>query len=136
MIKKIQDNLTNIVVILGLIASIGAGFTKFAKMESTIEQLSNATAPDLSGIETNGFAIIDQDKEIAIMQKEIEVLNIYREIYNQGVEPKVFINDFLELLYYFKNIESLSINSTNFSLNDDEFNDTSKLISPTLLTEL
>jgi hypothetical protein len=76
MIKKIQDNLTNIVVILGLIASIGAGFTKFAKMESTIEQLSNATAPDLSGIETNGFAIIDQDKEIAIMQKEIEVLKL------------------------------------------------------------
>jgi hypothetical protein len=76
MVKKIQNNLTNIVVILGLIASIGAGFTKFANMESTIEQLSTATAPDLSGIETNGFAIIDQDKEIAIMQKEIEVLKL------------------------------------------------------------
>ena len=76
MVKKIQDNLTNIVVVLGLIASIGAGFTKFAKMESTIEQLSTATAPDISGIETNGFAIIDQDKEIAIMQKEIEVLKL------------------------------------------------------------
>ena len=76
MVKKIQDNLTNIVVILGLIASIGAGFTKFAKMESTIEQLSTATAPDISGIETNGFAIIDQDKNIAIMQKEIEVLKL------------------------------------------------------------
>ena len=76
MIKKIQDNLTNIVVILGLIASIGAGFTKFAKMESTIEQLSNATAPDISGIETNASAITNQDKEIAIMQKEIEVLKL------------------------------------------------------------
>jgi len=76
MVKKIQDNLTNIVVILGLIASIGAGFTKFAKMESTIEQLSTATAPDISGIETNGFAITNQDKEIAIMQKEIEVLKL------------------------------------------------------------
>jgi len=76
MIKKIQDNLTNIVVILGLIASIGAGFTKFAKMESTIEQLLNATAPDLSGIETNASAITNQDKEIAIMQKEIEVLKL------------------------------------------------------------
>jgi DNA polymerase-3 subunit gamma/tau len=54
--------------------------------------------------------------------KEKEVLNTYREIYNQGVEPKIFINDFLELLYYFKNIESLNIDGTNFSLNDDEFN--------------
>jgi hypothetical protein len=70
MVKKIQDNLTNIVVILGLIASIGAGFTKFAKMESTIEQLSNQTAPDLSGI--NGFAILDINKEIALIQKELE----------------------------------------------------------------
>lgn len=87
MVKKIQDNLTNIVVILGLIASIGAGFTKFANMESTIEQLSNATAPDLSGIENNGFAILDNskeiadikanaEKEIAILQKEIEVLKL------------------------------------------------------------
>jgi DNA polymerase III subunit gamma/tau len=54
--------------------------------------------------------------------KETEVLNTYREIYNQGVEPKIFINDFLELLYYFKNISNLDIDGTSFSLNDEEFN--------------
>jgi len=53
--------------------------------------------------------------------KEKEVLKIYRSIYDQGVEPKIFINDFLELLYYFKNIELLRIDGTNFSLNDEEF---------------
>ena len=52
---------------------------------------------------------------------EKKVISIYRKIYDQGVEPKIFINDFLELLYYFKNINSLSLESTNFSLNDDEF---------------
>ena len=52
---------------------------------------------------------------------EKEVLKIYRSIYDQGIEPKIFINDFLELLYYFKNIESLKIDGTNFSLNDEEF---------------
>tara|TARA_B110001452_G_scaffold53104_1_gene40550 strand:+ start:51 stop:1736 length:1686 start_codon:yes stop_codon:yes gene_type:complete len=72
------------------------------------------------------FGYFDKSQLINLFQlifegKEKEVLNTYREIYNQGVEPKVFINDFLELLYYFKNIESLSIDSTNFSLNDDEF---------------
>ena len=35
---------------------------------------------------------------------EKKVISIYRKIYDQGVEPKIFINDFLELLYYFKNI--------------------------------
>ena len=53
--------------------------------------------------------------------KENEVIKIYRKIYDQGVEPKVFINDFLELIYYFKNINSLTLESTNFTLNDEEF---------------
>ena len=47
---------------------------------------------------------------------------MYRSIYDQGVEPKTFINDFLELLYYFKNINSLEVTGNNFSLNDEEFN--------------
>ena len=50
-----------------------------------------------------------------------EVLDVYKKIYDQGVEPKVFINDFLELIYYFKNINSLTLEGTNFSLNDSEF---------------
>jgi len=60
--------------------------------------------------------------ELILEGNEEKVIHIYRNIYDQGVEPKIFINDFLELVYYFKNINSLSIESTNFSLNDDEFN--------------
>ena len=78
------------------------------------------------------FGYFDKSQLINVFQlifegKETEVLNTYREIYNQGVEPKVFINDFLELLYYFKNIESLNVDGTNFSLNDDEFNKIKKI---------
>ena len=58
---------------------------------------------------------------------EKKVIEIYRKIYDQGVEPKIFINDFLEILYYFKNINSLSIESINFSLNDEEFNRIKKI---------
>ena len=36
------------------------------------------------------------------MGDENKVIEIYRKIYNQGIEPKVFINDFLELIYYLK----------------------------------
>ena len=67
---------------------------------------------------------------------EKEVINIYRSIYNQGVEPKIFLNDFLELLYYMKNISSLKLDGTNFSLNDEEFKEIeliSKEISPEIL---
>ena len=59
--------------------------------------------------------------ELILRGEEKKVITIYRKIYDQGVEPKVFINDFLELLYYFKNINSLNLESTNFSLNDEEF---------------
>ena len=94
MVKNIKDNLTNIVVILGLIASIGAGFTKFAKMDSSIEQLTEASksldivSVDLveankQSIETNGFEITDNrlninkdQTDIAILKKEIEVLKL------------------------------------------------------------
>jgi DNA polymerase-3 subunit gamma/tau len=73
------------------------------------------------------FGYFDKSQLISLFQlifesKEKEVLKVYREIYNQGVEPKIFINDFLELLYYFKNIDSLNVDGTNFSLNDEEFN--------------
>jgi len=59
--------------------------------------------------------------EFIIKGDETKVVEICRKIYDQGIEPKVFINDFLELLYYFKNINSLTLESANFSLNDEEF---------------
>jgi len=75
----------------------------------------------------NIFGYFDKSQIISLFNlifqgKEEEVLNIYRLIYDQGVEPKVFINDFLEILYYFKNIQYLKIDGTNFSLNDTELN--------------
>ena len=59
--------------------------------------------------------------ELILRGNEKKVIESYRKIYDQGVEPKVFINDFLELVYYFKNIDSITLESTNFSLNDEEF---------------
>ena len=60
---------------------------------------------------------------------EDEVIKIYRSIYDQGVEPKNFLNDFLEILYYFKNIKSLNLESNNFEINDHEFKEIEKISS-------
>ncbi len=87
------------------------------------------------------FGYFDKSKIIDLFKlilkgDEKEVVESYRKIYDQGVEPKVFINDFLEILYYFKNINSLTLESANFSLNDDEFNkikEISKEIDPQIL---
>ena len=61
--------------------------------------------------------------DLILKGNENQVIENYRKIYDQGIEPKIFINDFLEILYYLKNINSLTLESTNFSLNDEEFND-------------
>ena len=64
---------------------------------------------------------------------EKEVIRLYRLIYDAGVDPKVFLNDFLEVLYYLKNISSLKLEGTHFSLNDKEFKQISNIansISP------
>ena len=58
---------------------------------------------------------------------EDEVLKIYRKIYEKGIEPKIFLNDFLEILYFIKNISSIKLDGTNFSLNDQEFNNIYKI---------
>ena len=59
--------------------------------------------------------------ELILRGDQNQIIENYRKIYDQGVEPKIFINDFLEILYYFKNINSLTLESTNFSLNDQDF---------------
>ncbi len=72
------------------------------------------------------FGYFDKSKLIDIFElilhgEEKKVIEAYQKIFDQGVEPKIFINDLLELIYYFKNINLLTLESTNFSLNDEEF---------------
>ena len=38
---------------------------------------------------------------------EQKVIELYKNIYNQGIEPKLFINNFLEIIYYLKNFKNI-----------------------------
>ena len=64
--------------------------------------------------------------EIVFLGDEEKTINHYRKLYNSGVEPNTFLNDFLEILYFVKNISYIESEGTNFSLND---NDHKKIIS-------
>jgi DNA polymerase-3 subunit gamma/tau len=111
---------------LKLIVKISEGSVRDALslLDRALLSLDEKTELDLNTAQKI-FGYFDKSQlinlfELILKGEEEKVINIYRKIYDQGVEPKVFINDFLEILYYFKNINSLSLESTNFSLNDDE----------------
>ena len=128
-IKKIKDKENGKVTdeALKLIVKISEGSVRDALslLDRALLSLDENTELDLNAAQKI-FGYFDKSQlidlfELILKGEEKKVINIYRKIYDQGVEPKVFINDFLELLYYFKNINSLTLESTNFSLNDEEF---------------
>ena len=128
-IKKIKDkekgNISDDALKLIVKISEGSVRDALSLLDRAMLSLDNDIELDLVAAQKI-FGYFDKSQlidlfELILKGEEDKVINAYRKIYDQGVEPKVFINDFLELLYYFKNINSLSLESTNFSLNDDEF---------------
>jgi len=129
-IKKIKDKENGKVTddALRLIVKISEGSVRDALslLDRALLSLDTDKELDLSSAQKI-FGYFDKSQlidlfELILKGEEEKVIKIYRKIYDQGVEPKIFLNDFLELLYYFKNINSLTLESTNFSLNDEEFN--------------
>jgi len=142
-IKKIKDKENGKASddALKLIVKISEGSVRDALslLDRGLLTLENDKELDLSAAQSI-FGYFDKSQLIDLFKlilegNENEVIKIYRKIYDQGVEPKVFINDFLELIYYFKNINFLTLESTNFSLNDEEFSKI-KEISNTIDSEV
>ena len=134
-IKKIKDLEKGKATdeVLKLIVKISEGSVRDA-----LSLLDRALISKLDGQELDFnnaqkiFGYFDKSSLIELFKNLFEgneenVIRIYRSIYDKGVEPKIFLNDFLELLYYFKNISSLKLEGTNFSLNDEEFKQISEL---------
>ena len=128
-IKKIKDKENGKASdeALRLIVKISEGSVRDALslLDRALLSLDKGAELDLKAAQKI-FGYFDKSQLIDLFKlifegNEKKVISIYRKIYDQGVEPKIFINDFLEILYYLKNINSLSLESTNFSLNDDEF---------------
>ena len=72
------------------------------------------------------FGYVDKSSYIDLLElifkgDEELVLKHYRNLYDSGVEPNNFLNEFLEILYYIKNISNIKIEGTNFSLNDNDY---------------
>ena len=134
-IKKIKDLEKGKVTdeVLKLIVKISEGSVRDALSLLDRALISKSDGQELDFNHAQKiFGYFDKSSLIELFKNLFEgneenVIRIYRSIYDKGVEPKIFLNDFLELLYYFKNISSLKLEGTNFSLNDEEFKQISEL---------
>ena len=86
MVKDIKKNLTNIVVIIGLIGSIGAGFIKYGEVMTKIDVLENASKT----------IDIDYAAEIAVLEEKVKALesvdNSHEHPVNHG-HTKILVNE-------------------------------------------
>ncbi len=128
-IKKIKDKEGGLVSddVLKLIVKISEGSVRDALSLLDRSLLSNIDGKELDLNKAHEmFGYFDKSSLLNLFHNlfngnESEVIKIYRNIYEKGVEPKIFLNDFLEILYYLKNISSIRLDGTDFSLNDEEF---------------
>ena len=58
--------------------------------------------------------------EIIFSGDQEKIIDHYRKLYNSGIEPNLFLNDFLEMLYYIKNISHIEKEGNNFTYNDND----------------
>ena len=77
------------------------------------------------------FGYLDKSYLIDLLEKllrgeESNVITLYRNIYNKGIEPKLFLNNFLEIIYYLKNLKNFRKGSFK-ELNDIEFESLERL---------
>jgi len=71
------------------------------------------------------FGYFDKSHLIELMKlifqgKEEQALLKFRGISDLGIDPKIFLNDFLEILYFMKNIKIFGKNEINFLLSDNQ----------------
>ena len=78
------------------------------------------------------FAYFDKSHLIELTKlifqgKEEQALLKFRNISDLGIDPRIFLNDFLEILYFMKNIKIFGKNEINFSLSDNQTNEIKQL---------
>ena len=105
MVNDIKKNLTNIVVIIGLIGSIGAGFIKYGEVMTKIDVLENASKT----------IDIDYAAEIAVLEEKVKALenvdNTHEHPVNHGHTKPLINAKEIELLKV--QIEEIKVSTKN-----------------------
>lgn len=89
MVKKLQDNLTAIAALIGVVGAIGAGFITYGKMQEQINAVAGLDLnPLVKEIGQQNIKIEKQNRKIAILEKSMQVLELQiKEFKAQNSNP-------------------------------------------------
>lgn len=80
---NIKDQLAGIAALIAAIVAIGGGFVKYGEITTKLDTLSEQTAPDITPlaklIGDNKQFISNNMTDLAVLEKEIELLKIQME---------------------------------------------------------
>ena len=80
---NLKDQLAGVAALIAAIVAIGGGFVKYGEITTKLDALSEQTAPDLTPLaQTIGSVnkgVGKNQTDIAVLQKEIELLKIQLE---------------------------------------------------------
>ena len=80
---NIKDQLAGIAALIAAIVAIGGGFVKYGEITTKLDTLSEQSAPDLTPlakqIGNNHKMISESITDVAVLEKEIELLKIQME---------------------------------------------------------
>ena len=115
--------------VISLISKISEGSVRDAlslldRISLTNDDSHNGTISLESAREIFGY--FDKEFTINLIEKifdgdEDKTLDLYRQIYQKGIEPKIFLNGFLEIIYYLKNFKNLERVSFSTDLTENNF---------------
>jgi hypothetical protein len=96
MLDKLKDNITALVAVIGVVGTIGAGFTVYGTMNEKIAQLESAVGeskpfnPDglVQEIAKNRKFQSENARDIAVLEKIIQVLELeIKELKSSNKNP-------------------------------------------------
>ena len=80
---NLKDQLAGIAALIAAIVAIGGGFVKYGEITTKLNALSEQTAPDLTPLAHEignvNKSMADNQTDIAVLSKEIELLKIQLE---------------------------------------------------------
>ncbi len=74
---KLKQNIGNVIAVIGVVGTIGAGFTVYGQMQEQLNSLSGIDLnPLIKEVGNQNVKIEKQNQKIAVLEKTIQVLEL------------------------------------------------------------